>query len=232
MAYNDRVHTVLRRMNARLERLSDLYEKMLVMFEMPCNSPAYETALAFAEEAEKLTLLARSLPEYTGRPSAALDVESMVLKQVPIEIGYTKHGWFCVRMPFLLPKKESTEKNYVRENLLYALKEFWAGRPISHFGKSILIYRHVYDVNRPNRQWRDHDNVEINISSDLVAFYTLPDDTPSFCNHYYCSAAGTKERTEIYVVPQEEFPLWMLIENSIPDEGEKLYEEAKKELKK
>lgn len=225
MTCNTRIHNILNSMGHRIAQLESLFEQMHSMFTTSDTKDAYDVALRFAEESEKLTLLARALPEYTGRPSAPLDVEKLVEASIPIEVGFTKHGWFCVRIPLLLPKKESKERNYVRENLLYALRRFWLGKPIFRYGKSVLIYRHIYDKARPGRQWRDHDNVEINMTSDLVAFYTLPDDTPTFCNHYYCSAATEHERTEIYVVPIEDFPLWLLMEKDIPDEGEKLYED-------
>ena len=88
----------------------------------------------------------------------------------------------------------------------------------------VLIYRHVYDRARPERKMRDHDNIEINMVSDIVAMYVMPDDSPAVCSHYYCSTAGQEERTEVYVVPKKEFPIWLAMENTMPDEGVELYE--------
>lgn len=88
----------------------------------------------------------------------------------------------------------------------------------------MLIYRHVYSRDRPERQRRDHDNIEVNMVSDTVALYVLPDDGPEICCHYYCSAAAQTERTEVYVVPQTEFPYWFESEKKMPEEGVKLYE--------
>ena len=88
----------------------------------------------------------------------------------------------------------------------------------------ILIYRHVYDKARPERKKRDHDNIEINMVSDIVAMYVMTDDGPSVCSHYYCSAEGSEDRTEVYVVPKWDFPIWLVKETGIPDEGVLLYE--------
>ena len=30
---------------------------------------------------------------------------------VPIEIGFTEEGWFCLRMPILLPRKEKSSRS-------------------------------------------------------------------------------------------------------------------------
>ena len=87
------------------------------------------------------------------------------------------------------------------------------------FTDCVLIYRHVYNANRPERLRRDHDNIEINIVSDIVALYVMPDDGPSISEHYYCSVAGTADRTEVYVVPQSEFEDFLAIKKKMPDEG-------------
>lgn len=61
--------------------------------------------------------------------------------------------------------------------------------------------------------------------TDIIALYVMPDDGPEVCNHYYCSAPGNEERTEVYVVPKKEFPLWLITEKAMPEEGIMLYEE-------
>ena len=52
----------------------------------------------------------------------------------------------------------------------------------------------------------------------------IPDDAPPCCDHFYCSAASTQERTEVYVVPARDFPQWLVLEPLIPDEGVMLHE--------
>ena len=48
-----------------------------------------------------------------------------------------------------------------------------------------MIFRHVYDRNRPEREYRDHDNIELNTVVDAIAMFFLVDDTPLECRHYY-----------------------------------------------
>lgn len=185
---------------------------------------AYDQALRMEENAERFVLWSRVLPAYTGCPSAFKDVDAIIEQEVPVEIGFTEQGWFSVRLPMLLPKKAHGTSDYVRRIMFSAMKRFFQDKLRVRYRGCVLIYRHVYTRERPDRQKRDHDNIEINEVSDIVAFYTMPDDGPGWCNHYYCSAVAGQERTEVYVVPNEDFAEWLVVEKSMPDEGVRLYE--------
>ena len=89
---------------------------------------AYAMALKLAEESEKLTLLTRALPAYTGNPRALQDVDAVAAESVPIEAGFTIEGWFCIRLPLLLPKKERGSASYIRGILYPALRNFYQGK--------------------------------------------------------------------------------------------------------
>lgn len=184
----------------------------------------FQQALLIEECAEQLTLTARTLPLYIGHPNAEAQVEAILKQEIPVEIGYTKEGWFSVRIPMLLPKKSKGSTDYIRSLLYPAMRDFFVEKPPVRYREAVLIYRHVYDRRRPERQMRDHDNIEINMVSDIVAMYVMPDDGPAVCAHYYCSAAAEQERTEVYVVPKGDFPTWLLGEAAMPDGGVELYE--------
>ena len=184
----------------------------------------FQQALLIEECAEQLTLAARTLPSYIGHPDAEVQVEAILKQEIPVEIGYTKEGWFSVRIPMLLPKKSKGSTDYIRSFLYPAMRDFFIEKPPVRYREAVLIYRHVYDRRRPERQMRDHDNIEINMVSDIVAMYVMPDDGPAVCAHYYCSAAAEQERTEVYVVPKGDFPTWLLGEAAMPDGGVELYE--------
>lgn len=181
-------------------------------------------SLLVEETAEQLVLVARSLPAYTGSPNAAELVRKTIGEEIPVEIGFTAEGWFSLRMPMLLPKKNAGSADYIRSFLYPAMRDFFDGKSPVRYRDAVLIYRHIYDKERPERQMRDHDNLEINMVSDIVAMYVMPDDGPSVCSHYYCSAAAKEERTEVYVVPKRDFVTWLLDEPTMPDGGVKLYE--------
>ena len=180
---------------------------------------AYRMAEQLAEACEQAVLLARSLPACTGRPHVFWEGGPERESPTPVEMGFTKEGWFSLRMPMLLPKKESGSAAYVRMLLLPALRRFFQGRQPLRISPCVLVYRHVYAKDRPDRALRDHDNIETNMASDCVALYAMEDDSPAACSHYECSAKGTEERTEIYVVPEGEFAKWLLSEKTMQEEG-------------
>ena len=209
----------------KVEKLEKSFKKELDTIKRMLANEEYDTAYPYslvAEEiAEKIVLLTRALPCYTGRPVARVDVEKIIKKNVPVEIGYTKQGWFSIRIPALLPRKEHGGLNYIRGFLYPAMNRYFKDKPRKRFTDCVLIYRHVYNTNRPERLRRDHDNIEINIVSDIVALYVMPDDGPSISDQHYCSAEGTADRTEVYV-PKSEFVDWLTLEESMPDEGVEL----------
>lgn len=224
METNESFARTLAKFENQLRKLDMAAKNTRYMFEIGNMELAYEVALRLADVSERITLLARALPAYTGNPLAAQDVENLIRQHISVEIGFTMEGWFCVRIPLLLPKKEAGSANYIRSFLYPAIREFFADKPPVRYSDCVLIYRHVYDQRRPERQRRDHDNIEINMVSDIIALYVMDDDAPSLCRHYYCSAAGSEERTEVYVVPTCDFPNWLITEKVIPDEGVMLYE--------
>ena len=183
---------------------------------------AMENAVFAVKQAEEVALLTRALPAHTGHPKSKELTRDSIAEAIPIEIGFTDQGWFCLRMPILLPRKEKSSRNYIR-GFLYPELEQFAARIRIHYRNCVLIFRHVYDRNRPEREYRDHDNIELNTVVDAIAMFFLVDDTPLECRHYYCSAAGSTERTEVYIVPRRGFEDWLALENSIPEIGLSLH---------
>ncbi len=174
---------------------------------------AYEQALRLEEMAERLVLLTRVLPASTGSDMAKRDVENAMKLCIPVDMGFTTEGWFRLCIPALLPKKGSGSADYIRSFLYPAMQEYFQRKEPVRFMDCVLVYRHVYDRERPERRMRDHDNIETNMVSDIVAMYVMPDDAPSVCSHYECSVMGEDDHTEVYVVPRTDFPQWLLQEN-------------------
>lgn len=56
---------------------------------------AFNMAFTFAAEAEKLTLLARSIPAYTGHPQAALLSEELMVETVPVDMAIPSRVGSC-----------------------------------------------------------------------------------------------------------------------------------------
>jgi len=193
-----------------------------VLAEIGKTESAFIVAFDLAYEVERLALLTRVLPAYTGHPQAMEFSEQMIMDTVPIKIGFTREGWFAVFLPALLRKKGKGNADYIRLMLYPAMRRFFQAQFPIRYMDCVLILRHVYDRARPERRYRDHDNIEINTVADIIALYVMKDDSPLCCSHYYCSAAGSEDRTEVYVVPRIAFGEWLAAEKSFPDEGVKL----------
>lgn len=193
---------------------------------------AYEQAMRLEETAERLVLLTRVLPAYTGSDVARLDVDNTIKLCIPVDIGFTTEGWFCLCIPALLPKKGGGSADYIRSFLYPAMQEYFQKKEPVRFTDCVLVYRHVYDRERPERRMRDHDNIETNMVSDIVAMYVMPDDAPPVCSHYECSVMGEDDRTEVYVIPRTDFPQWLSQENERLGEEENVYEKTLEMAKK
>ena len=177
---------------------------------------ALEKSVTAAKLSEAVTLRTRSLPAHTGHPKAEAMVREAIAEAVPVEIGFTDQGWLKIEMPILLPRKEKSSRSYIRGFLYPALERFAFSREKIRYRNCVMIFRHVYDRNRPEREYRDHDNIELNTVVDAIAMFFLVDDTPLECRHYYCSAAGNVEKTEVYIVPRADFQNWLDMENDPP----------------
>ena len=212
----------------RANKVMAALEEIKIHLSRSDMESAYATAFRAADFSERLTNITRELPAYTGHPKAREKIEKAMLESFPVEIGFTAEGWFCLRIPLLLPKKEGGSPMYITDPLYPAMKQFWRGKQPVRYPDNILIFRHVYNKDRPERQYRDHDNIELNRVADVVALYVMVDDSPMRCRHYYCSAPGSSERTEVYVAPRSEFLNWLSREDYIPDKGVILYENLPK----
>ena len=194
-------------------------EKLLNMLRTIGESRDLESALqmsvAAAKISESVALKTRALPAHTHHPQAERMVQGAITESVPVDIRLTEEGWFYLRMPILLPRKEKSPRTYLRGFLYPALAAFARERPPIRYRDCVMIFRHIYDRSRPEREYRDHDNIELNTVVDAIAMFFLVDDTPFECRHYYCSVVGDEESTEVFIVPRNEFGIWLAQEKKI-----------------
>ena len=188
------------------------------------DQSATELLLTAYEQKERSTLLCRALPIYSPEPLTREKITKALTDAANAKCGYTEEGWFCAIIPTLLPKKRKSSTDYIKEIMYASLERFLMNKPMRKFGKCTIIFRHVYNRNNPKRAWRDHDNIEIKTVIDAIALFIMEDDSPHVCQHFYCSAEGNCDRTEVYVIPQHEFILWCKMQPNIPDNGLELYD--------
>ena len=199
------------------------FETMDQMCDENLDEEAFRLSFGAHRNICKLFNLGNSLPAMSGDPASDNERNAIIAEEIPVEMGFTEEGWFLARIPMLLPKKDGGNVDHLRTMLYPAFRRYFNERPVDEkFSKCVLIYRHVYDRERSERQYRDHDNIELNFVTDTVALYVMADDAPLKCEHFHCSAAGSEERTEVYVVPQTDFMKWYGIHLQIPDEGMKI----------
>ena len=199
------------------------FETMDQMCDENLDEEAFRLSFGAHRNICKLFNLGNSLPAMSGDPAADNERNAIIAEEISVEMGFTEEGWFLARIPMLLPKKDGGNVDHLRTMLYPAFRRYFNERPVDEkFSKCVLIYRHVYDQERSERQYRDHDNIELNFVTDTVALYVMEDDAPLKCEHFHCSAAGSEERTEVYVVPQTDFMKWYGFHLQIPDEGMKI----------
>ena len=214
---NNSFSETLDKVNDILEKATLSAETIGILYEKGDYAECYSECFSLAKLGEKIALHTRMLPVYTGRPKTYGLIQNLVYGEYPIDIGYTKEWWFGIRLPMLMPKKETGQVNYLRDLLYSLLGRFVNDHGVIRYDKEmVMIFRHVYSEGRPERQKRDHDNFEVNMVSDVIALYMLVDDSPAYCSHYHCTALGESECTEIYLVPKEEFPVWLQREAELP----------------
>ena len=153
--------TTLLALEGKLRQLQTLERTVLQAAALEDENVAYCTASQLVDACEQAVLLARALPACTGRPHVFFELEQQIDCQTPVEVGFTREGWFSLRMPMLLPKKERGSAALVRMLLLPALRRFFQGKPPVRISPCVLVFRHVYarDPPRPgfagSRQHRD-----------------------------------------------------------------------------
>ena len=201
------------------KKVQDALNKVLSFCDAGQFEEAYAASLDLVHPTEKLAILTRALPFFSGHPLSSDHIEENILRSVTVDIGMTKERWFKMSFPSLLPKKESGSAEYVRGFLYPAMRRYFSRNPRIRFSDSVIIFRHIYDRHRPEREYRDHDNIELNAVVDVLAVYLMEGDAPLRCFHYYCTAAGDSDQTEVMVLPKEDFLRWLV--------GEKTYRTEK-----
>lgn len=227
---DDYCDSIIKRSNNLIRLAEAIKEEQFNLDSDDCFGKAMKTA----SEAEKLAVVARQLPYTSGNVKASRAADMMLADVVGAEIGYTSEQWFSIRLPMLLPKKEKATREYMN-GLIYPILQnyFGCGKFRSpKFDKCVIIYRHVYAYDRPERLYRDHDNIEVNQITDALAMYVMRDDGPTLCSHYHCMARAPENRTEVYVIPQKDFVKWLSMEPEFPEEGVKLFNPPDNSAKK
>lgn len=215
---------MLDKIEEKIKRLRDQTAAVRWFYENGDPDESYRRALKLEESAEKAVLLTRALPGLYRQPRCDGRCGGGDASHDPRRDRLYRRRLVCPPNPRITAKEIGRLGGLCPLFFISGNASVFETQPPTRFTDCVLVYRHIYDRTRPERRKRDHDNIEINMVSDIVALYVLPDDAPSVCSHYYCSADGSEDRTEVYVVPRNEFPMWLVTEPTIPDKGVPLHE--------
>ena len=96
---SDKFESTLYRIEREIPKLQEECRFIRHFYTTGNKEQAYSEAFQLAAIAEKMALLTRTLPCYTGNPKAHRDIEECIEKSVPVEIFFTREGWFSLRIP-------------------------------------------------------------------------------------------------------------------------------------
>ena len=111
--------------------------------------------------------------------------------------------------PSLLPKRIERQNNQavytnadIRQMYEPAFSKFFSGRKhVIYSKKAVIVYTHFFSS---EREFRDHDNFETKIITDLITANMLLDDSPKHCAIFMDYKMGEQSHTEVDVMPFEE----------------------------
>lgn len=119
-------------------------------------------------------------------------------------------GWYKVALPALLPsKKHGHSCSFIVNPLRYAMERFEREHKPERLRDCVICFRHIYRDDYPERGVRDHDNIEVKKVQDVIADKLIVDDSGRYCRNLNVSVSGSKDGTEVYVVPAILFPAWL-----------------------
>lgn len=140
-------------------------------------------------------------------------VPTSYYKEVGVLHGIEVHcedGVFGVKLPRLLPKKRSRDSDdFVLLPVAHALSAYVHNKGDPLYRSCTVCIEHVYSASTRPKNIRDYDNLQLKRLLDLIALYTMVDDSGKYCNLYQTTQVEDKPCTRVFVMPQERFPAWL-----------------------
>lgn len=130
-----------------------------------------------------------------------------------IVVDYTD-DILSVSLPALIPHRKSDYTNFIYKPLYTAfqhwcIKQAESNMKIPEYKKCTVCFFHFYNENLPLYRIRDHDNIEEKHVLDVITNFFMTSDSGRYANIYHETCFDVIDRTVIYLVPSEKFPLWL-----------------------
>ena len=131
-----------------------------------------------------------------------------------IEAEYAE-GILRIDLPVLIPHRKAAYTDFLCKPLYTALqhwcvKQAEQSKEIPFFEYATVAFVHEYDRTLPLARVRDHDNMEEKQILDVIDNFFLKSDNGKYINTYHEIALAETDRTHIYVMRREDFPLWLM----------------------
>lgn len=128
-----------------------------------------------------------------------------------------QEDWTQISIPRLLPKRKAAKNGeFIMAPLHYILSDYCRQHEIRKFRACSVCFVHTYDRALDLGRIRDYDNLETRNVLNLITAYFLLDDGGRYCNVYHTTALGDKDGTEIYIMPQEKFLMFLAQQQDHP----------------
>lgn len=206
----DEIQNGLAKLKKQAEKIAAETDKLVKTLDAPCLPSAFSEVLANnTKRAQAFALNYRSYFSryYLGRQ----DEEPAKLYQetFQITIKKTAEGWYQIRIPAILKRKEALKSQwFLRRPLELALSLYFGKHPNEYADKySVIAYVHYVPVGS-NVKAIDNDNYEVNGITDDLGTAFLRGDQAFHCFIFSMSKPSDNPYTEIYIVPQREFAEW------------------------
>lgn len=162
---------------------------------------------------EKATLKARQVANISFKQNnMPLEYNKMIKKiaddvqkiEVKVDGNMTK-----ISLPNTLPHYKNHFKSILVEPLNLKLKNYqkYIGK-FPEYSKAVFVIINVVSKNKSIKCIRDNDNYDYKQVINNLAYWLLSDDGYDYCSMFNCTKIGDEDRTEILVLPKEEFPKW------------------------
>lgn len=130
-----------------------------------------------------------------------------------IEAEYLE-GILRIDLPVLIPHRKAGYTDFLCKPLYTALqhwcvKQTEQEKEIPFFEYATVAFVHEYDCKLPLARVRDHDNMEEKQILDVINNFFLKSDNGKYLNIYHEIALADTDRTHIYVMRRDDFPLWL-----------------------
>lgn len=131
-----------------------------------------------------------------------------------IEAEYAE-GILRIDLPVLIPHRKAAYTDFLCKPLYTALqhwcvKQAEQSKEIPFFEYATVAFVHEYDRTLPLARVRDHDNMEEKQILDVIDNFFLKSDNGKYINTYHEITLAETDRTHIYVMRREDFPLWLM----------------------